>query len=66
MERVNLADKLAQGISTELEGFVIVPHDFEHMPVSDAEVSSLRCEPKNSRNTGNPQDERTRTEMGRL
>lgn len=55
-----------QDISVGPGEFIIVPHGVEHMPVSDEEVSLLLIEPKSTLNTGNVQNERTRTELERL
>jgi mannose-6-phosphate isomerase-like protein (cupin superfamily) len=46
--------------------FLIVPHGVEHRPVADDEVSVLLFEPATTVNTGNANDERTRTTLERI
>lgn len=46
--------------------FLIVPRMVEHRPVADEEVHLLLFEPASTVNTGNLQNERTRTELQRL
>jgi len=43
--------------------FVIVPRGVEHCPVADEEVHIVLIEPRTTLNTGNIQNERTRTEL---
>lgn len=46
--------------------FVIVPRGVEHRPVADEEAEILLFEPAETRNTGNVENERTRTELDRV
>ena len=46
--------------------FVIIPKGIEHLPVAEEEVHVLLIEPKSTLNTGNVQNERTVTDLGRL
>lgn len=46
--------------------FLIVPRMVEHRPVADEEVHLLLFEPASTVNTGNLQNERTRTQLERL
>ena len=46
--------------------FVVVPHGVEHLPVAEEEVHLLLIEPGTTLNTGNLDNERTRTELQRL
>lgn len=46
--------------------FFIVPRGVEHCPVADEEVHVVLFEPASTRNTGNLESERTRTELERL
>ncbi|MFT4905879.1 MAG: mannose-6-phosphate isomerase-like protein (cupin superfamily), partial [Natronomonas sp.] len=46
--------------------FLVVPAGVEHRPVADEEAELLLFEPTETRNTGNVEDERTRTELDRI
>lgn len=46
--------------------FLIVPRMVEHRPVAEEEVHVLLFEPASTVNTGNIQNERTRTQLERL
>lgn len=46
--------------------FVIVPQGVEHRPVAESEADILLFEPSDTRNTGNVENERTRTELERI
>ena len=46
--------------------FVIIPKGIEHLPVAEEEVHVLLIEPKSTLNTGNVQNEKTVTDLGRL
>ncbi|MDQ3817704.1 MAG: cupin domain-containing protein [Acidobacteriota bacterium] len=46
--------------------FVIVPRSVEHRPVADEEVHVMLFEPASTLNTGNVENERTRTELERI
>ena len=46
--------------------FIIVPHGVEHRPVADEEVHILLFEPASTLNTGNEQNELTRTHLEKL
>jgi len=46
--------------------FVIIPRGTEHLPIADEEVHVLLLEPKSTLNTGNVQNERTKSELSRL
>ncbi|MEO7307340.1 MAG: cupin domain-containing protein [Ferruginibacter sp.] len=46
--------------------FIIVPHGVEHKPASDEEVHLLLFEPATTLNTGDVQNELTRTELKRI
>lgn len=45
---------------------IIVPHGVEHCPVAPEEVHLILLERKDTLNTGNVQDERTKTELDRI
>ncbi len=46
--------------------FLIIPHGVEHMPVAPEEVDVMLFEPKTTVNTGEVQNERTKTEVERI
>lgn len=46
--------------------FCIVPRGVEHLPVAEEEVHVLLFEPASTLNTGDVQNERTRSELERL
>lgn len=46
--------------------FIIVPRGIEHRPVAEDEVHILLFEPDSTLNTGNVQNERTRSDLDRL
>jgi mannose-6-phosphate isomerase-like protein (cupin superfamily) len=46
--------------------FIIVPHGVEHMPVADEEVHLILLEPKDTRNTGNIDNERTVRQLDQI
>lgn len=46
--------------------FVIVPRGVEHRPVAETETEILLFEPSETRNTGNIENDRTRTELERI
>ena len=46
--------------------FIIVPHGVEHRPVADEEVHILLFEPATTLNTGNIQNEMTRSSLEKL
>ncbi len=46
--------------------FLIVPHGVEHRPVATEEVSVMLFEPATTLNTGNVQDEKTRSELRKI
>lgn len=46
--------------------FIIVPRGVEHKPVAEDEVHILLFEPDSTLNTGNINNERTRTELEKL
>ncbi|WP_336326651.1 cupin domain-containing protein [Halovenus sp. HT40] len=46
--------------------FVIVPRGVEHRPVTDSEAEILLFEPSETRNTGNVESERTKTDLEQL
>lgn|SRR5690606_35852901 len=46
--------------------FLIVPRTVEHRPVAEEEVHILLFEPASTVNTGNLQNERTRTQLERI
>ncbi len=46
--------------------FVIIPHGVEHMPVAPEEVHIMLFEPGTTLNTGNVQNERTVTNLGKI
>lgn len=46
--------------------FVIVPRGVEHRPVAETETEILLFEPSETRNTGNVENDRTRTELERI
>ena len=43
--------------------FVVIPKGVEHQPIAEDEVHVLLLEPKSTLNTGNVQDERTRSDV---
>ena len=45
---------------------IIVPHGIEHRPVAEEEVELMLFEPATTLNTGNLQNERTRSKLDRL
>ena len=46
--------------------FVIVPRGIEHRPTADTEAEILLFEPAGTRNTGNVETERTRTDLEQI
>ena len=46
--------------------FIIVPRQVEHRPVSDAEVHILLFEPDSTLNTGNVNNERTKSQLEKI
>lgn len=46
--------------------FLIVPRTIEHRPVAEEEVHVILFEPASTINTGNVQNERTRTQLEKL
>jgi hypothetical protein len=51
----------------KVEGeFIIVPRGVEHRPVAEKEAEIMLFEPSGTRNTGNVETERTRTEIERI
>jgi mannose-6-phosphate isomerase-like protein (cupin superfamily) len=46
--------------------FVIIPKGIEHCPVADDEVYVMLMEPKSTVNTGNIENEMTKTNLGRV
>ena len=46
--------------------FLIVPRGVEHRPVADEEVWVMLFEPASTLNTGNVQNERTKTELEKI
>ncbi len=46
--------------------FVVIPMKLEHRPVAKDEVEVVLFEPKSTLNTGNLENERTRTKLERL
>jgi mannose-6-phosphate isomerase-like protein (cupin superfamily) len=53
-------------ISLKEGEFFIVPKGVEHLPVAYEEAHVIFIEPKSTLNTGNVQDERTVSELGRI
>lgn len=45
---------------------VVIPRGVEHRPVADEEAEILLFEPRETRNTGNVENERTRDELDRV
>lgn len=71
MEKVNLAEKfnieLGNKTVTIKEGeFFIVPGKVEHKPVAEEEVHILLFEPATTLNTGDVQNELTRTALEKI
>jgi mannose-6-phosphate isomerase-like protein (cupin superfamily) len=60
--------ELRDGTDIELaEGeLVVIPRGVEHRPVADEEAEILLFEPRETRNTGNVEDERTREGLKRI
>lgn len=46
--------------------FITIPHGVEHLPIADSEVHIVLIEPKDTLNTGNVRNERTRAELERI
>jgi mannose-6-phosphate isomerase-like protein (cupin superfamily) len=46
--------------------YAIIPHGVEHCPVAEEEVHLLLLEPKDTLNTGNVQNERTREHLDNI
>ena len=46
--------------------FTIVPHGVEHRPVADEETEIMLFEPRDTVNTGNVENERTKSTLERL
>jgi mannose-6-phosphate isomerase-like protein (cupin superfamily) len=46
--------------------FITIPHGVEHLPIADGEVHIVLIEPKETLNTGNLRNERTREELERI
>ena len=55
----NLSMGLRMQASEESDGFIIVPHGVEHMPVAEGETEIMLFEPDTTLNTGNVVNERT-------
>lgn len=53
-------------VTLEEGEFGIVPRGTEHRPTADAEAEVLLFEPVGTRNTGNVETERTRTDLDRI
>ena len=45
---------------------VVIPHGVEHLPIAQEEAQVLLLEPNTTVNTGDVQNERTRTQLGRI
>jgi mannose-6-phosphate isomerase-like protein (cupin superfamily) len=45
---------------------VVIPRGVDHRPVADEEAEILLFEPRETRNTGNVEDERTRADVQRV
>lgn len=58
--------KEEQAVTLEEGEFLIVPGGVEHRPVADEEVEMLLFEPSETRNTGDVEGERTKTDLERL
>ncbi|MBN2047319.1 MAG: cupin domain-containing protein [Anaerolineaceae bacterium] len=43
--------------------FAVIPHGVEHCPVAEEEVHVILLEPKTTRNTGNVENERTKSDQ---
>jgi len=46
--------------------FIIVPRKVEHRPVAEKEVEILLFEPASTLNTGNIENERTKTDLEKI
>ncbi|MFH0848722.1 MAG: cupin domain-containing protein [archaeon] len=46
--------------------FLIIPRGVEHLPIAEEEAHVLLLEPKSTLNTGNLQNERTRTRLDQV
>jgi len=53
-------------VTLEEGEFLVVPAGVEHRPVADDEAEIVLFEPAGTRNTGDVEDERTRTEIERI
>lgn len=53
-------------VSLQEGEFAIVPRDVEHRPTADTEAEILLFEPAGTRNTGNVETERTRTDLEQI
>lgn len=56
----------AESVVLEEGEFAIVPRGVEHRPVAREEAEILLFEPSETRNTGDVEDERTRTDLERI
>lgn len=61
--KMEFRDKTVEVLPGE---FIIVPHGVEHKPVADEEVELLLFEPSSTLNTGNVENERTRTQLEKI
>lgn len=61
--KMEFRDKTVEVLPGE---FIIVPHGVEHKPVADDEVELLLFEPSSTLNTGNVENERTRTQLEKI
>jgi mannose-6-phosphate isomerase-like protein (cupin superfamily) len=62
--RIELRDE--DDILLEEGELVVIPRGVDHRPVADEEAEILLFEPRETRNTGNVEDERTRDELERI
>jgi mannose-6-phosphate isomerase-like protein (cupin superfamily) len=62
--RIELDDE--PDVELEAGEFVVVPAGVEHRPVAKPDAEVLLFEPRGTRNTGDVENERTRTDLDRL
>lgn len=62
--RIELRDE--DDILLEEGELVVIPRGVDHRPVADEEAEILLFEPRETRNTGNVEDERTRADVERV
>lgn len=66
MEYREASSGVEKSIWIEQGEFIVVPHGVEHKPVADEECEVLLFEPASTLNTGNVENEFTRSELTKI